>query len=103
MDRDSPQGYQLIMDNIKLNSGERLSFSYVVKYQAPKQAITIDVQDTDLLKENMKKDTYPDIIVSSTDACQKNRWIFFNEKIDIKKTYEEIYDDIQKEINEYNS
>jgi len=103
MDRNGPEGYQFVIDNIQLNSGESLSFSYKVNYQAQKQAVTIDIQDTDLLKENKQKDGYPDIAINSTDSCQKNRWIFFNDRTGTKKTYEQIYDDIQAEINNYNS
>ena len=45
----------------------------------------------------------PDITINSTDSCQKNRWIFFNQNIGNKKTYQQIYDNIQSEITEYNS
>ena len=91
------------MDNIQLDSGESLSFSYKVKYQAQKSALSIDVQDEDLLKENKYKDGYPDIAISSTDACQKNRWMFFNDTAGNKRAYEQVYDDIQTEMNAYNS
>jgi hypothetical protein len=97
-----PTENQFVIDNIQLASGEILSFSYVAIYQE-QSATTIDVQDTDILKENKKKDGYPDIIINTTDACQKNRWLLFNEKTGIKKTYEQIYEDIQTEINDYNS
>lgn len=102
IDRNGPEGYQFVIDNIQLSSWEALSFSYKVIYQN-KQFVTIDVQDTDLIKSKKYKDTYPDITTTSTDSCQKNRWIFFNEKIGTKRTYEQIYDDIQTEINNYNS
>ncbi|HMS91786.1 MAG TPA: VCBS repeat-containing protein, partial [Candidatus Absconditabacterales bacterium] len=36
VDRNGPEGYQFVLDNIQLNSGATLSFSYRVKYQAPK-------------------------------------------------------------------
>ena len=91
------------MDNIQLASGAMLSFSYKVKFLAQTPTIKIDVQDQDLLKENKNKDTYPDITINSTDACQKNRRIFFNDKTGKKKTYEQVFDDIQSEINDYNS
>ena len=103
IDRDDSEGYQFVIDNIQLNAGESLSFSYKAKYQDQKQVITIAVQDTDLIQQNKQKDTYPDIIINSTDSCQKNRRIFFNDKTGIKRTYEKIYDDIQTEINNYNS
>jgi hypothetical protein len=103
IDRNGPEGYQFVIDNIQLSSGEKLSFSYTVKYQGQTSAIKINVQDQDLLKKSKQKDTYPDISINSTDACQKNRWIFFNEKIGNKRSYEQIYDDIQKEIDDYNS
>ncbi|MEI6672324.1 MAG: hypothetical protein WCL02_02960 [bacterium] len=92
-----------MMDNIQLNSGVALSFSYKVTYQSQKQAVTINVQDTDLIKSKKYKDGYPDILTNSTDSCQKNRWIFFNDKTGNKRTYEQMYDDIQTEINNYNS
>ena len=91
------------MDNIQLNSGESLSFSYKVNYQEQTPPTTIAVKDEDLLKENRKKDTYPDIITSSSTACQKNRRIFFNTQGGDKKSYDQVYDDIQKEIDDYNS
>lgn len=103
IDRNGPEGYQFVLDNIQLNSGARLSFSYRVKYQAQKSVITIDVKDQDILKLEKYKDGYPDITMNSTDACQKNRWIFFNEKTGSKRTYEQVYDDIQSDINQYNS
>jgi hypothetical protein len=79
-----------------------LSFSYKVIYKET-SVIKIDIKDENLLKENKYKDGYPDIITNIVDSCQKNRWIFFNKKIGDKKTYEKVYDDIQKEINDYNS
>jgi hypothetical protein len=91
------------MDNIQLNSGDTLSFSYKVKYQAQKSLISISVKDDDLLKQEKYKDEYPDITINSTDACQKNRWMFFNDKTGNKRAYEQVYDDIQAEINQYNS
>lgn len=103
IDRNGPEWYQFVIDNIQLNSWEALSFSYKVKYQAQKSVINIDVQDEDLLKESKYKDGYPDIAINSTDACQKNRWIFFNDKVGNKRAYEQIYDDIQAEMNTYNS
>lgn len=103
IDRNETEWYQFVMDNIRLNAGEVLSFSYKIIYQWQKNDVSIDVQDQDLIKAGKHKDTYADISVNSTDACQKNRRIFFNEKAGNKKTYEQIYDDIQSEINEYNS
>ena len=67
------------------------------------QAITnIEVQDQDLLLQNKYKDTLPDIAISTSDACQKNRWMFFNNATD-KRKYDQVYDDIQAEIDAYNS
>lgn len=103
MDRNPPEGYHFVMDNIQLNSGEKLSFSYKTRYQAEKSLISIEIKDQDLLQEKKYKDTYPDIAINMTDACQKNRWIFFNNKIGNNKTYTDIYDDIQTELNDYNS
>lgn len=91
------------MDNIQLDSGEKLSFSYRVKYQQPASAISIDVDDQDLLKEGKQKDTYPDIGISTTDACQKSRRIFFNDKTGNKRSYEQLFDDINKEMSDYDS
>jgi len=47
--------------------------------------MSIDVQDQDIAKDNKYKDQYPDIIINSTDACQKNRWIMFNDKTTNKR------------------
>ena len=91
------------MDNIQLNSGESLSFSYTVKYQQQTPTTKIDVADQDLLSQNKRKDTIPDITTNSTDSCVKSRWIFFNDKTGNKKSYEQVYDDIQKDMNDYNS
>jgi len=63
---------------------------------------TITVEDQDLLTENKIKDGYVDIAINSTDACQKGRQILFNTVIGNKRTYEEKFYDIQKEIDEYN-
>lgn len=90
------------MDNIVLYSGDRMSFSYLVKYQ--QQEVTkIDVDDIDFEDENKVKDEYPEIIITSTDACQKGRRLLFNEKAGQKRTYEEFFDDIQKKIDAYYS
>lgn len=91
------------MDNIQLNSGAKLSFSYTVTYQQQASTTTIDVEDQDLLKESKYKDEYPDIGIYSTDSCLKSRWILFNEKTGNKRTYEQVYDDMQEDINAYNS
>ena len=91
------------MDNIQLDSGESLSFSYKVKYQQSTATTKIDIQDQDLLTMNKRRDTFPGIIINAMDACVKSRWILFNEKIGDKKTYEQVYDDIQKEMDDYNS
>ncbi len=91
------------MDNILLNSGQKLSFSYVVTYQQ-KATVNIDVGDQDLAKANKVKDTYEDIVInSSTDPCQKGRRILFNDKTGNKRTYEEVFDDLQQTIDDYNS
>jgi hypothetical protein len=67
------------MDNIILNSGQRLTFSYIVTYK--QQPITsIQVEDMDLLEKNISKDSIPDIRFASTDPCQKGTWTAFNEK-----------------------
>lgn len=90
------------MDNITLNSGERLTFSYIVTYK--QQPITsIDVQDMDLLEKNKSKDEIPDISFASTDPCQKGRRILFNEKTGTKRSYTGIFQDLQTTIDEYNS
>lgn len=91
------------MDNIQLDSGESVSFSYKVKYQQPTSTTKIDIQDQDLITMNKRKDTFPDIIINAMDACVKSRWVLFNDKTGIKKSYEQVYDDIQKEMNEYTS
>jgi len=54
------------------------------------------------LLQSKYKDTLPDIATSTTDACQKNRWMFFNNATD-KRKYDQVYDDIQAEIDAYNS
>jgi|GEM_PF-1440554 len=103
MDWNTPEGYQFVVDNIQLGSGAAISFSYKVKYKADKSTINIDVGDQDLFKENKYKDKYADITINSTDACQKNRWILFNEKTGNKRSYKQVYDDIQKEMNDFSS
>ncbi len=103
IDRNWPEWYQFIIDNIKLSSGEKISFSYKAIYQQNVSTTKIDIQDQDAIKLKKYKDTYPDIITNSTDSCQKNRIIFFNEKTQNKRTYAQIYDDIQTEIDNYNS
>ena len=79
-----------------------MSFSYTVTYQ--QQEVTkIDVQDITFTDENKEKDEYPEIIITSTDPCQKGRRLLFNEKTGQKRIYEEFFDDIQAEIDEYYS
>jgi len=91
------------MDNISLDSGEKLSFSYVVTYQRI-QTINVDIGDQDLAKADKEKDTYADIVSSSSgDPCQKGRRILFNNQIGNNRTYEDVFDDLQKDIDEYNS
>ncbi|MEI7557821.1 MAG: hypothetical protein WCJ45_03130 [bacterium] len=87
-----------MIDNILLNAGESLSFSYTAKY-TDQQLISISVKDEDLKPKSISKDGYPDIIVNASDACQKYRWIFFNKK----RSYQQVDDDIQKELDDYTS
>ncbi len=98
MQRNPTQGYQFMIDNILLNAGESLSFSYTAKY-TDQQLISISVKDEDLKPKSISKDGYPDIIVNASDACQKYRWIFFNKK----RSYQQVDDDIQKELDDYTS
>jgi hypothetical protein len=63
----------------------------------------IDVQDITFTDENKEKDAYPEIIITSTDPCQKGRRLLFNEKTGQKRIYEEFFDDIQAEIDTYYS
>jgi len=102
IDWNTPEGYQFVMDNIQMSSWAMLSFSYKVIYKET-SVIKIDVKDENILKENRYKDGYPDIITNIADSCQKNRRIFFNKKVGDKRTYEKVYDDIQKEMNDYTS
>lgn len=63
----------------------------------------IDVKDIAFGEENKEKDIYPEIIITSTDPCQKGRRLLFNKKIGEKRTYEQFFDDIQAQIDEYYS
>ena len=103
IDRKGPEGYQFVIDNIQLDSGQSLSFSYTARYKQTTPTAKIDVADQDLITQNKHKDTYPDITINSMDACVKNRWILFNTTAGNKTSYEQVYDDIQKDMNEYNS
>ncbi|MCX6825442.1 MAG: VCBS repeat-containing protein [candidate division SR1 bacterium] len=103
IDRKGPEGYQFVIDNIQLDSGQSLSFSYTARYKQTTPTTKIDVADQDLITQNKHKDTYPDITINSMDACVKNRWILFNTTAGNKTSYEQVYDDIQKDMNEYNS
>jgi len=102
IDWNAPDGYQFTMDNIVLNSWQKLSFSYTVTYQQ-KEVTKIDIDDIVFSDEDKEKDQYPEIIITSTDACQKGRRLLFNEKTGKKRSYEEFFDDIQAEIDEYYS
>jgi hypothetical protein len=62
----------------------------------------ITVEDQDLLPQSKYKDTLPDIATNTTDSCQKNRRVYFNNGTD-KRKYDQVYDDIQAEIDAYNS
>gem|GEM_PF-3267598 len=68
-----------------------------------KEVTKIDIDDIVFSDEDKEKDQYPEIIITSTDACQKGRRLLFNEKTGKKRSYEEFFDDIQAEIDEYYS
>jgi hypothetical protein len=51
------------------------------------------------LDKNKKKDTYPDIIVTPLDSCQKYRRLFLNNSSQNHRSYLEEFDDIQSKIN----
>lgn len=72
MDWNAPEGYQFVMDNITLNNGETIKFSYRLLYQGTNPVIKIEVEDFDYLPENKRKDAYPDIKIQTTSPCEKN-------------------------------
>lgn len=75
----------------------------MTKYEQENPITKINVEDQDLAQENKEKDGYVDISINSTDACQKGKQILFNKNTGNKRTYEEVFQDIQAEIDEYNS
>ena len=102
IDRNVPEEYQFSLDNIQLGSGDTFSFSYTVSYQH-NNIINIDINDEESIEHNKEKDWYLDISAYTTDACQKNSRILFNEKVWQKKSYEEIFDNIQNTLDQYNA
>jgi hypothetical protein len=96
-----PPDYQLMLDNILLNSGESMKISYIVTYQQP--ALTkINVQDEDLSDQGKPLDTYPDIAIQTSDSCLKTRWILRNNHQASQgyKKYIDVIDDIQQAIDD---
>ncbi len=102
IDRNTPEGYQFMIDNIVLDAEETIQFSYTIIYKAT-EIIEIDIEDVALPEENKEKDGYPDITFANTDPCQKGRWILFNTTAGEGKNYEEFFEDLQESIDEYTS
>ena len=69
---DISNGYQFMVDNIALKSGQNITFSYSLTYIAPK-LINIKLED-------LNKDTYTDIKTYSTDSCQAGYRSFISGK-----------------------
>jgi len=87
-----------VLDNINLNSRQSVKFSYEVVYKW-EPTVAISVEDVWFLDKNKKKDTYPDIIVTPLDSCQKYRRLFLNNSSQNHRSYLEEFDDIQSKIN----
>jgi len=94
--------YQLMLDNIILQSNETVSFSYVVSYQQPVLS-TISVQDEDLSDQGKPLDGYPDIAIQTSDPCIKTRRVERNTHQSSQqfKAHQEVTDDIQQTANDY--
>jgi hypothetical protein len=64
-------GYQFVLDNINLQAGKEITFSYPVTYKAT-QLITIDVLDT-------TADGWLDITVTPIDACMPYKYTYVSQ------------------------
>jgi hypothetical protein len=101
-DPDVGNEYQLMLDNISLNSGESMQFSYIVSYIQP-PLTQISVQDEDLSAQGKPLDTYADIAIQTNDPCLKTRWILRNnhQASENYKKYIDVTDDLQQSITDY--
>jgi hypothetical protein len=94
--------YQFMIDNISLDSGESIQFSYPVTYEQSPLA-KISVQDEDLYDQGKPLDTYPDIAISTSDPCLKTRLVLWNNHQSNQnyKKYIDVTDNIQDTITDY--
>lgn len=105
-DRNVWSEYQVMVDNILLQTNETLTMSYIILYQEP--ALTkIKIQDKDLSDVDIHKtsDWYPDIIIQTNDPCIKSQRISWNSKSHNKwyKEYVDVIKDLDTKADDYAS
>lgn len=96
--------YQVMIDNIRLQKHQWITFSYKVYYQKTNLS-KISIQDKDLSNLNKAQDGYLDIIIKTVDACTKSQRVLRNTKSSNQKyrQYQEVFLDLDKKLAEYSS
>ena len=92
-------GFVYLLDNVSLQSGDTISFSYVVQYVWGSPMI-IDVAKKE---RDWTTDNYPDIIVTPGDSCAKFSWTFYNDVNTSQsyRSYNETFENLWEEITNY--
>jgi len=92
-------GFSYILDNVTVQAGETISFSYIVQYIWGSPMI-IDVTNK---AKDWVNDDYPDIVVTPGDSCAKFSWTFYNDGDAGQwyRTYNETFENLWEEINNY--
>jgi len=107
-DLSSHAGYQFIIDDLRMNVGDKIEISYLVRYKQT-DTIIIWVEDREISQEDVLEwsslslDNYNDIIIKPVDWCAKAMWILSNAIDAWKKyrSYNENYVDIAKLMADY--
>ena len=102
-----------MIDNISMRRWNRLKFSYWLIYD-DYRSFDIDVAAVNwndysgvvLPAENLSRysnDNYPDISAQPTDWCNDSMFVFFNNKSETKRDYDQKFMDLARLMEEYNT
>lgn len=109
MNRQIPNGYTYMLDNLDIKKWDFIQFYYRVNYQWW-DTIKIDIKDIQWSDykykntnsfEQYKIDWYPDISIKPIDWCSKFMTVFFNNHWNNWKNYNEEFIDLQRIMQEY--
>jgi hypothetical protein len=91
--------YDYIIDNIEINQGEIVQFSYILSYEGS-TPMTIDIVNK-ASSPDIQADIYPDISIQPQDACSKYMRVYYNTANSPYRNYTEQFVDLRSEIQSY--